>query len=201
MAIQGLPGFEWRYSGAGAFAGRHAFNPATGERISTREAQTRAHGGVPYERRAPPPAQRRPYTPRAKARDFKLSGTREIAQRVSKRDQARLLSDDGRRVQAAIQRRIAQINRRRDAGTTGAQTVYVRVHYTDRTGAKRVAQTQGVLPGDTALLARFLDELLLRLARSALRLAEDFEPDPDDVSAMVDYLEIVGNLDLPGATS
>jgi hypothetical protein len=59
MAIKGLPGYMWVYPGkkdpaSGQVATtRYAVNPATGDRLTYRQAYTKAHGGVPHEKRVP----------------------------------------------------------------------------------------------------------------------------------------------------
>jgi hypothetical protein len=51
--IAGLSGWHYVATGGKGFKGRHAENYLTGEALSVRKAQERAHGGVRYEERRP----------------------------------------------------------------------------------------------------------------------------------------------------
>src|SRR5579859_2528545 len=84
MAIQNLPNFVWVTKGkpdplTGEIAStRYAVNLLTGQRMNVRQVQTAAHGGVPYEKRAPAsqpaqptPGQPAPAAPAPARREYK----------------------------------------------------------------------------------------------------------------------------------
>ncbi|MBX5459203.1 MAG: hypothetical protein IRZ31_20105 [Thermogemmatispora sp.] len=88
--IQGLANFIWVYPGRPNPYGitvetRKAYNPLTGELLSVREAQTRAHGGLRYEQRVPK-EQRKLYRERDPRTQAIIRDYRRAVKRTTGRD-------------------------------------------------------------------------------------------------------------------